>query len=174
MSLSCGRVVQFFIVGPLHRKRSEGAADEERTTIEAQRERSELRNTPTKTLQPQCQPQAGARLPQPKRKPSTKTKNQNENENDAPRTRTTHRERERERTALLRRDDPAPNRVPHQGHHRVQPKLRHQVHPVRLHRLEPDAKRRRDLLVGLSLREKLEHLALPRRERPSGRVLAVW
>src|ERR1700687_2493336 len=77
MSFSCGRVVQFFIVGPLHRKRSEGADDEERTTIEAQRERSELAKTPTKTLQPQCQPQAGARLPPTKTK--TKTKNQNEN-----------------------------------------------------------------------------------------------
>jgi hypothetical protein len=33
MSFSCGRVVQFVIVGPLHRKRSEGADDDERTTI---------------------------------------------------------------------------------------------------------------------------------------------
>src|SRR5260370_25539511 len=76
MSFSCGRVVQFVIVGPLHRKRSEGADDEERTTIRSPRERSEPDQTPPKTLQPQCQPQAGARLPprKPKRKPPTKTK----------------------------------------------------------------------------------------------------
>src|SRR5260370_6694149 len=80
MSFSCGRVVQFVIVGPLHRKRSEGADDDERTTIRSQRERSELRQTPTKTLQPQCQPQAGARLhPRKNQKPSTKTKTLNEN-----------------------------------------------------------------------------------------------
>src|ERR1700682_3249957 len=82
MSFSCGRVVQFFIVGPLHRKRSEGADDEEQTTIRSPRERSELGQTPTKTLQPQCQPQAGARLPPTKTQnenPQTKTTNQNEN-----------------------------------------------------------------------------------------------
>src|ERR1700682_56166 len=66
MSFSCGRVVQFFIVAPLHRKRSEGADDEERTTIRSPRERSELGQTPTTTLQPQCQPQAGAGVPQTK------------------------------------------------------------------------------------------------------------
>src|SRR5712664_441512 len=78
MSFSCGRVVQFVIVGPLHRKRSEGADDDERMTIRSPRERSELRQTPTKTLQPQCQPQAGARLH------STKTKTKTQNENDQP------------------------------------------------------------------------------------------
>src|ERR1700682_6837234 len=74
MSFSCGRVVQFFIVGLLHRKRSEGADDEEQTTIRSPRERSELGQTPTKTLQPQCQPQAGARLPPTKTKTKTSTK----------------------------------------------------------------------------------------------------
>jgi hypothetical protein len=89
MSFSCGRVVQFVIVGPLHRKRSEGADDEELTTIRSQRERSELQQTPSKTLQPQCQPQAGARLPheKPKRKPSTKTKTPNQNFKRKPQTR---------------------------------------------------------------------------------------
>jgi hypothetical protein len=77
MSFSCGRVVQLVIVGPLHRKRSEGADDDERTTIRSPRERSELQQTSTKTLQPQCQPQAGARLHPTK----TKTKTTNENEN---------------------------------------------------------------------------------------------
>src|SRR5260370_5859692 len=86
MSFSCGRVVQFVIVGPLHRKRSEGADDDERTTIRSQRERSELRQTPTKTLQPQCQPQAGARLPP--RKTKTKTINENENPKRKPQTKT--------------------------------------------------------------------------------------
>jgi hypothetical protein len=76
MSFSCGRVVQFVIVGLLHRKRSEEADDDERTTIRSPRERSELQQTPTKTLQPQCQPQAGARLPT---KAKTKTINENEN-----------------------------------------------------------------------------------------------
>src|SRR5260370_38169391 len=75
MSFSCGRVVQFVIGGPLHRKRSEGADDDERTTIRSPRERSELQQASTKTLQPQCQPQAGARLPPTK----TKTKTSNEN-----------------------------------------------------------------------------------------------
>src|SRR6202171_4966029 len=77
MSFSYGRVVQFFIVGPLHRKRSEGADDEERPTIQSPRERSDLQQTSTKTLQPQCQPQAGTRLHPTK----TKTTTINENEN---------------------------------------------------------------------------------------------
>src|SRR5260370_36930833 len=86
MSFSCGRVVQFVMVGPLHRKRSEGADDAERTTIRSQRERSELGQTPSKTLQPQCQPQAGARLHPTKTK--TKTINDNENPTRKPQTKT--------------------------------------------------------------------------------------
>src|SRR5216683_1163593 len=80
-SLICDELLVWKSRPVLHRRPPLKAAaeddDEERTTIRSPRERSELQQTSTKTLQPQCQPQAGARLPPTK----TKTKTINENEN---------------------------------------------------------------------------------------------
>src|SRR5258708_4748742 len=86
MSFSCGRVVQFVIVGLLHRKRSEEADDDERTTIRSQRERSELRTNASQNIAAAV-PAAGWREAAPnenqnenhqrKRKPKTKIANEN-------------------------------------------------------------------------------------------------
>src|SRR5712664_4924166 len=79
-SLICDELLVWKSRPVLHRRPPLKAAaeddDEERTTIEAQRERSELQETPTKTLQPQCQPQAGARLHPTKTKTKTTTQNE--------------------------------------------------------------------------------------------------
>jgi hypothetical protein len=89
-SLICDELLVWKSRPVLHRRPPLNAAaeddDEERTTIEAQRERSELQQTPTKTLQPQCQPQAGARLHPTKTK--TKTINENEKPKRKPQTKT--------------------------------------------------------------------------------------
>src|SRR5260370_37020450 len=81
-SLICDELLVWKSRPVLHRRPPLKAAaedgDEERTTIRSPRERSDLQQTPTKTLQPQCQPQAGPR------QHSTKTKTKTQNENDQP------------------------------------------------------------------------------------------
>src|SRR5213076_2843230 len=73
--------------------------------------------------------------------------------------------------ALSGGDDAVADGVADEVDYGVQAEFGHQVHAVRLDRLETDAESGGDFLVGLALREQLQDLAFARRQRRAGRGL---
>src|SRR4030042_6652486 len=61
-------------------------------------------------------------------------------------------------------DESATNRVLHKFGSLVQVQLAHKACSVYLHRIDADHQTLSDIAIGVALGDKVEHLALPRRE----------